>query len=198
VRDCALPSLIPSRPGDREARGVQGRRLCRRRPRSGLPCSPTGARGSGLSLITLGHAPSIADACLRRRMRLAGQAVFASIPPVLREMRISRCEAVRRFVRAASSPLWKHHVLLQPLHSTSRAFARAVRSETSSSGAVSKAALGAECNADQVRLVGERPGIGSAGRAVHWTRGMAYMSTARATRTLVPPPDTDSTGGRDG
>jgi hypothetical protein len=56
VRDCAFPDLIPSRPGDREAGGVQGCRLCWRRPRSGFPCGPTGASGSGFSLICAGHA----------------------------------------------------------------------------------------------------------------------------------------------
>ena len=102
MRDCAFPDLVPSQSGNREAGGVQGRRLCRRRPRSGLPCGPTGASGSSFSLITLGQAPQFeAHACLRRGMQLAGQKMFASILPVLREMHIARCEAVRRgsFVR---------------------------------------------------------------------------------------------------
>ena len=52
-RDCAFPNLIPSQPGDREAGGVQGRRLCRRRPRSGFPCGPTGASGSRATFLRL-------------------------------------------------------------------------------------------------------------------------------------------------
>ena len=49
-----LSFASPSRPGDREAGGVQGRRLVRR-PRSGFPCGPQGASGSGLIVFASRH-----------------------------------------------------------------------------------------------------------------------------------------------
>ena len=52
--------LIPSRSGDREAGGVQGRRL-RRRLRSGFPCSPHGASGSGSPALLSFHSRRIAE-----------------------------------------------------------------------------------------------------------------------------------------
>jgi hypothetical protein len=72
---CAItpfPASSLREPGDREAGGVQGRRLCRWRPRSGVPCGPTGASGSGLWLISLGHAPQREAHAPKWRMRLAG------------------------------------------------------------------------------------------------------------------------------
>jgi hypothetical protein len=110
VRDCAFPDLIPSRPGDREAGGVQGRRLCWRRPRSGFPCGPTGASGSGFSLIFPGHAPQPeAHACEGGCDWLVRPCV--SIPPVLREMHSRVSFAARsipcttRVTRLVASPI---------------------------------------------------------------------------------------------
>ena len=47
-----------SRSGHRVAGGRQGRRR-RRRPRSGLPCRPTGASGSGVIVVLVCHCPRL-------------------------------------------------------------------------------------------------------------------------------------------
>jgi hypothetical protein len=53
--------------GDREAGGVQGRRLVRRL-RSGFPCGPTSASGSALLLCGFRHAPGCAGRICERRV----------------------------------------------------------------------------------------------------------------------------------
>src|SRR5208283_4034152 len=61
----SISGISPS--GDREAGGVQGRRLVRRL-RSGFPCGPTGASGSALLLYCFRHAPGCAAQTCERRV----------------------------------------------------------------------------------------------------------------------------------
>ena len=61
----SISGISPS--GDREAGGVQGRRLVRRL-RSGFPCGPTGASGSALLLCGFRHAPGCAARTCERRV----------------------------------------------------------------------------------------------------------------------------------
>ena len=78
--------------GDREAGGVQGRRLVRRL-RSGFPCGPTGASGSALLLCGFRHALGCAGQTCERRV--FPRRSFGSSDPGSRTPEDARCSRDR-------------------------------------------------------------------------------------------------------